>query len=167
MDFDHAFSVAAPIDEVWALLGDGERIVPCIPNTRLIGRAGENSYDVEIEADVGLVTLRSQANVTLTKRDDDAHRQTLRIVARDGDGDQLADATATIVLTEGAERTLAAVHTSVEVGGIARLVSQDKIDEVANRTFTTFGANLEALLRYPAHAPGPPATTGSRPNWSS
>jgi hypothetical protein len=42
---------------------------------------------------------------------------------------------------------MAAVHTSVEVGGIGRLVSEDKIDEVANRTFTRFGVNLEALLQ--------------------
>jgi carbon monoxide dehydrogenase subunit G len=147
MDFDHAFSVAGPIDEVWALLGDVERVVPCIPNTRLIGRAGENSYDVEIEADVGLLTLTSKASVTLTARDDATHSEGLQIVAHDGDGNQLADATATIVLSEGAGRSLAAVHTSVEVGGIGRLVAEDKIDEVANRTFTKFGANLEALLK--------------------
>jgi carbon monoxide dehydrogenase subunit G len=145
MEFDHAFSVGAPIDDVWAVLGDGERLVPCIPNARLVGSSG-NSYDIEVEADIGFVTLKTKVNVTLGERDDGGHRQVLEIHARDGDGDQLADATATIVLTEAAGRSVAAVHTSVEVGGIARLVSEDKIDEVANRTFTKFGANLEALL---------------------
>ncbi|MEA2218516.1 MAG: uncharacterized protein QOJ35_1142 [Solirubrobacteraceae bacterium] len=144
MEFDHAFSVMAPIDDVWAALGDGARVVPCIPNARLTGRSGD-SYDIEIEADVGLVTLKTQAVVTLGERDDGAHREVLRIVATQ-DGDQLADATTTIVLTEAQGRSLAAVHTSVEVDGIAKLVSEDKIDEVANRTFTKFGANLEALL---------------------
>ena len=146
MEFDHAFSVTIAIDEVWAALGDGERIVPCIPNARLTGRSGADSYDVDIEADIGLITLKTKAKVTLSDRDDGAHRQVLRIVAREADGDELADATATIVLTEAGGRTMAAVHTSVEVGGVARFVSEDKIDEVANRTFTKFGANLETVL---------------------
>ena len=147
MEFDHAFSVTITIDEVWAALGDGERVVPCIPNARLTGSSGADSYDVDIEADIGLITLKTKAKVTLSDRDDGAHRQVLRIVAREADGDELADATATIVLTEAGGRSMAAVHTSVEVGGVARLVSEDKIDEVANRTFTKFGANLEAMLR--------------------
>ena len=147
MEFDHAFSVVAPIGEVWEVVGDGERVVPCIPNARLTGRSGADSFDVEIEADIGFVTLKTKADVTLSDRDEAAHREVLRITAREADGDELADATATIVLTEAGGRVLAAVHTSVEVGGVARLVSEDKIDEVANRTFTRFGANLEALLK--------------------
>lgn len=145
MEFDHAFSVTAPIDEVWAALGDGERIVPCIPKARLTGRSGEDSYDIEIESDVGFVTLTAKAKVTLSGREDATHTQVLRVVA-ETDGDPLADARATIVLTEGGGRSLAAVHTSVEVSGIAKFVSEDKFDEVANRTFTKFGANLEAAL---------------------
>jgi carbon monoxide dehydrogenase subunit G len=147
MEFDHAFSVGRPIDEVWAALGDPEKVISCIPNTQLTGPAGDDSFEAQVEADVGFVTLRTTVRVTISERDDAAHREVLGIVARDDDGDQLADATAAIVATEAAGRTLAAVHTSVEVSGIARLVSEDKIDEVANRTFTTFGVNLEALLR--------------------
>ncbi len=147
MDFDHAFSVTMPLDAVWAALADGELIVPCIPNARLTGRSGADSYDVDIEADIGLVTLKTKAKVTLSDRDGASHSQVLRIVAREADGDELADATATIVLSDAGGRSLAAVHTSVEVNGVARFVSEDKIDEVANRTFTTFGANLEAALR--------------------
>ena len=146
MEFDHAFSVAAPIDEVWEALGDAERVVSCIPNARLVGGSAASGFDVEIEADVGLVTLRSEARVSISERDDAARREVLTIFAREADGDQLADATATFVVSEAGGRSLAAVHTSVEVGGIGRLVSEDKIDEVANRTFTRFGANLEALL---------------------
>lgn len=146
MEFDHAFSVARAIDEVWTALGDVELVVSCIPNARLAGSAGDDGFDVEIEADVGLITLTAKAKVTLSERDDGAHRELLRILATEADGDRLADATATFVLTQAAGRTLAAVHTSVQVSGIARLVSAGKIDEIANRTFTTFGANLEARL---------------------
>src|SRR5688500_15117746 len=122
MEFDHAFSVAAQIDTVWAALGDAEQVASCIPNARLAGRTGDNAFDVEIEADVGLLTLKTNANVEVAARDDAAHREELRIVASEDDGDQLADATSTIVLAEAGGRSLAAVHTSVDVGGIGRLV---------------------------------------------
>jgi carbon monoxide dehydrogenase subunit G len=145
-EFDHAFSVWAPIDDIWAALDDADIVVSAIPDARLVGPSGENSDDVTIEADVGLITLKADAMVTVEERDDAAHREVLRIVA-ETDGDELADATATIVLTDAGGRALAAVHTSVEVSGIGRLVSMDKLDEVANRTFTKFGASLGAALR--------------------
>jgi hypothetical protein len=44
-----------------------------------------------------------------------------------------------------------AVHTDVELGGIATLVAQDTLDQVAGDTLRTFAANLEALVR---QAPG-------------
>jgi len=31
MEFDHSFSVAAPIDAVWAAMTDVERVAPCVP----------------------------------------------------------------------------------------------------------------------------------------
>jgi hypothetical protein len=77
----------------------------------------------------------------------------LRVVARDADGDTLADATIAIVLTQAASGIDATVHSIVEVGGIAIFVAQDTLDEVAGRTLQTFAANLQALL---VQAPGDP-----------
>jgi len=151
MEFDHAFSVAAPLDAVWATMTDVERVAPCVPNTRITGPAGEGSYNIEITAVFGPLTVTAAGNITLAERDDAVHRQVLKVVASDPDGDTLADATLTIVLTQSASTTDAAVHSSVEVGGIATFVGKETLNEAAQKTLTTFAANLAALLK---EAPG-------------
>jgi carbon monoxide dehydrogenase subunit G len=150
MEFDHSFSVSAPIDAVWTTITDIERVAPCVPNTRVTGHAGPDSYDVEITAAVGPFEITANGNITLAERDDAAHREVLKVRADDPDGDTLAEATVTIVLTQDGDTTAGAVHSSVEVGGLATLVAEDTLNQVAGTTLRTFAANVEALLREPA-----------------
>lgn len=146
MDFDHVFSVAAPIDAVWAAIIDIERVAPCMPNTRVTGRAGPYSVDIEITAAAGPIELTAAGTLTLLERDDAARRAVLKVVANDPDGDMLADATVAIVLTEDGDATKGAVHSSVELGGLATLVGEQTIDQAAGGALRTFATNLEALL---------------------
>jgi carbon monoxide dehydrogenase subunit G len=147
MRFDHGFSVSAPADTVWTTITDIERVAPCVPNTRVTGRAAPDGFDIEITAAVGPFEVTAAGTITLAERDDAARREVLKIVAADADGDTLADATVTIVLTGDGATTAGAVHTEVELGGIATLVAQDTLDQVAGDTLRTFAANLEALVR--------------------
>jgi carbon monoxide dehydrogenase subunit G len=146
MEFDHGFSVHAPIDAVWATITDIERVAPCLPNTRVTGAAGPDSYDVEITAAFGPFEITATGKVTLVEHDDATRREVLKVVAHDPDDEPLADATVTIVLTQDGDTTSAAVHSSVAVGGLATLVADETLDEVAGKTLNTFAANLEALL---------------------
>jgi carbon monoxide dehydrogenase subunit G len=147
MELDHAFSVAAPRDAVWATITDIERVAPCVPNTRVTGRVGESSHSVEITAVVGPITVTTEGVITLAERDDAAYREVLKVVVSDPDGDTLADATLTIVLAQSASTTDAAVHSDLAVGGVATFVSEATLNEVARKTLTTFAANLAALLK--------------------
>ncbi len=149
MEFEHSFSVAAPIDAVWAAMTDIERFAPCVPETRVTGRAGAASYNVEITVAVGPLATTVEGNITLAERDDARHREVLKVVAKDSDSDTPTDATLTIVLTQTAAWTDAAVHSSVEVSGIVALMGEEKIAEVAADTIGTFATNLETLLGQP------------------
>lgn len=146
MEFDHAFAVAAPVDTVWATITDIERVAPCVPNTRVTGRAGPDSYDVEITAEIGLFEISADGNITLVERDDAARREVLKVVATEPDGDNLAEATVTIVLTEAGGATAGAVHSSVEPGGVATLINEETLGQVAGNALRTFAKNLETLL---------------------
>lgn len=146
MEFDHAFSVAAPIDAVWTTITDIERVAPCVPNTRVTGPAGDDGFNVEITVAVGFFEVTAEGTITLVERDDAAHREVLKVVAHDPDGDPFADATLTIVLTQDGATSDGAVHSSIEVGGLATIVAEETLGEVAANTLKTFAANLEALL---------------------
>ncbi len=152
MDFEHEFSVAAPIDDVWAAITDIERVAPCIPDARVTGPAGDDGVRVEISVSAGPLDVTSEATITVTGRDDAAHREVLTVAATYADGDALADATVTIVLREAGAGTAAAVHSSVEVSGIAGLVGEGRLDSIAADTIGQFAENLAALLR-PATSP--------------
>ena len=148
MEFDHAFSVAAPIDAVWTTITDIERVAPCVPNTRVTGSAGRDSYAIEITAAVALFEITAAGSITLAERNDAARREVLKVVANDADGDKLVTAAVTIVLTQdGGDATAGAVHSSVDLGGIATLVAPETLDQAAAGTLRTFASNLEALVQ--------------------
>ncbi len=151
MQLDHGFSVSAPIAAVWTTITDIERVAPCVPNTRVVGAtrpsAGADSHDVEISAAVGPFEITAEGTITLAERDDAAQREVLAVIANDADGDRLAEATVTIVLTQDGDTTDAALHTDVELGGIGAIVAEETLDQVAGNTLRTFASNLEALLR--------------------
>ena len=138
--------MAAPIGAVWATITDVERVAPCVPKARLTGRAGRDGYNVEITAAIGPFEITAQGTITLAERDDDARREVLEVVAGDADGHPLADVRLTITLTEDGPTTRGVVHSSVEVGGIATLVSDEALDQVAGEALRRFAANLEALV---------------------
>ena len=146
MEFDHSFSVAAPIDVVWAAMTDIGRIAPCVPNARVTGRAGADSYDVEVTFAVGPLQTTAERTVALTERDDAGHHEVLTVVNKDSDVDTPADATITIVLTQAADRTDAAMRSIVEVSGVAALIGEDALADFAADTIATFAVNLETLL---------------------
>jgi len=110
------------------------------------GRAGADSFDVEIMFAVGPLQTTAERRITLAERDDATHREVLMVVATGSDGDMPPDATITIVLTEATDRTDAAMRSSVEVSGVAALIGDDTLAGFAADTIMTFATNLEALL---------------------
>jgi carbon monoxide dehydrogenase subunit G len=151
MQFAHAFSVAAPIDDVWATITDIERVAPCVPNTRVTGQAGPESFDVLITATFGPFEITATGTITQTERDHANYREVLTVIVNDPDDEPLAEGTVAIVLSAEGVTTSAAVNTNVVPGAIATLLAEETLDQVAANTLRTFAANLEALL----HGAGP------------
>ena len=71
----------------------------------------------------------------------------LKVVATEPDGDNLAEATVTIVLSDNGTGTDGAVHSRVEPGGVATLINEETLDQVAGNTLRPFAEHLEKLLQ--------------------
>jgi carbon monoxide dehydrogenase subunit G len=66
--FEQVFTVNAPIDKVWALLLDVERLAPCIPGCEKIERIDDDSFFMSVSARVGIVHARFRMRVTMTEK---------------------------------------------------------------------------------------------------
>ncbi len=53
MQSEQSFEVAAPLDQVWGILVDVERITPCLPGASLRARNADGTYDGEFKVKIG------------------------------------------------------------------------------------------------------------------
>ncbi|MDO8210626.1 SRPBCC family protein [Conexibacter sp. CPCC 206217] len=171
MRFDNGFVVQAPIEEVWATLLDVERVAPCMPGAEVLERESEDRYRVAIRVKVGPVSMRYRGEVQIVERDDDAHRATMRVKAKEARGQGTADAHVRMALDgDGADGgTRATMETEVQMSGKVAAMGQGVIADVSARLVETFAGNLAAMLEgggqeeqaAAAAVPTPAAATGS------
>ena len=57
MEFDNSFTVQKPIDEVWNTMTDLERVVPCVPDARVIEKTGDRAVRAEVKIKLGAMTM--------------------------------------------------------------------------------------------------------------
>jgi len=116
VELNNDFEVAAPIDRVWDVLTDVERIAPCLPGAQL--------QEVEGDEFRGVVTVNprpppppSPLSSSFVERDDVGHRAVLRAEGRDtrGAGNAAADITAQLEAVDGGTRVT--VTTDLTVPG--------------------------------------------------
>jgi carbon monoxide dehydrogenase subunit G len=146
MRFDNGFDVKAPIEEVWSTLLDVERVAPCMPGAEVIDRVGDDAYKVAIRVKVGPVTMRYRGEVEVVERDDDGHRATMRVKAKEARGQGTADANVRMALDEQAGGTRAGMETEVQLSGKVAAMGQGVIADISARLVETFAANLAAML---------------------
>ena len=77
MELNNDFEVAAPIDRVWDVLTDVERIAPCLPGAQLQEVEGDEFRGV-VKVKVGPITAQYKGAASFVERDDDGHRATVR-----------------------------------------------------------------------------------------
>ena len=58
MDLDSAFTVTAPIDQVWATLMDFQEVAGCVPGAEVLNKLSEDAYQVGMKVKLGPVTMQ-------------------------------------------------------------------------------------------------------------
>jgi carbon monoxide dehydrogenase subunit G len=142
MEFNNSFSVAKPIDQVWATMLDLERVVPCVPDARVLEKTGETSVKAEIRIRLGSMSMNYSGPAEIVERDDAAHRAVLKARAREAGGQGNAEATVVIGLAEGEEETNATLHSDVIVTGKAAQMGEGVIAAVTEGMIKEFAENL-------------------------
>lgn len=161
MKFENAFTVDAPVDEVWRTLLDVERVAPCMPGAEVTERIGDDAYKVSVKVKVGPMSMTYRGEVQIVDRDEQERRATMHVKAKEARGQGTADAHVQMSLAEEPGGTLAAIETEVQMSGRVAAMGQSVIGDVSAKLIETFAANLAAMLSDGGVAPSEaPAAAG-------
>ncbi|MHC1559553.1 SRPBCC family protein [Actinomycetospora sp. C-140] len=163
MILDNHLAVAAPPDDVFALLGDVERVAGCLPGATLEGREGE-AYRGRVKVKVGPISAAYAGTLRFTEVVPD--ERTLRLSARASDAHGAGDAEADVVLSvaeaDGGSRL--DLHTDLLIRGKIAQFGKGAITTVSSRLLDQFARNLAGeLSSTPASTPagGSTGTSGA------
>src|SRR5436190_6644899 len=167
MEFENTFVVDAPIQEVWDLLLDVERVAPCMPGAQVLEQTAEDAYKVAVKVKLGPMTMNYTGDVEIVDKDAGAHSATMRAKAKEARGQGTASANIRMALEPQNGRTQASILTEMQMSGKAAAMGQGVIRDVAATLTDTFAQNLAALVQTPsAAAPPPPDRKSTRLNSS-
>jgi carbon monoxide dehydrogenase subunit G len=141
VELDHSFSLAKPIDETWQAILDLDRLIPCVEGGRVIERTGPDSAKAEILVKMGAMSLTFTGTVTITEKDEAAHRALMQVKSREAGGQGYANADVAFALTNGA----GTIHTAAQISGKAASMGEGVVYSVLDALVQSFTANLVNL----------------------
>ena len=146
MELKDAFEVDYPVETVWAVLTDVERIAPCLPGARLTGADGDE-YKGLVKVKVGPITSQYNGKASFTERDDDAHRLLMSASGRDSRGAGNASAAISVQLEAvGDSATRVSVHTDLTITGKVAQFGRGVLADVSRKLMGQFAGNLAELI---------------------
>jgi len=156
IEIKESFQVDAPIEAVWRLFMDAEKVVTCLPGAMLEETIDERNFVGKVKVKVGAVTSSYKGKVQFTEIDEQAHR--LQLV---GEGKETSGGTARgtmtttlTALTDG--KTEVVAEATVELTGRIMQVGRGMINGVSKQLFKQFAARAKQILE------AEPAAEGAR-----
>lgn len=145
MEFNNSFSVQKPIDEVWATMLDLERVVPCVPDARVVEKTGDKSVKAEVRIRLGSMSMKYTGPAEIVEQDDAAHRAVLTARAKEAGGQGNADARIEVQLSDAGGTTDGSIHSVVNVTGKAAQMGEGTIAAITEGMIAAFSENLAQL----------------------
>lgn len=156
MRLENQFTVPTPVGHAWDLLGDVQRLAPCMPGASLDSVDGDRFSGV-IKVKVGPIRLTYRGEAQFLERDPAAHRAVIRAAGKEASGGGTASATITTSLRAAGESTEVNVLTDLDLTGKPAQFGRGIVADVAGRLVGRFADNLAATL----HPPAGTGTTGA------
>jgi carbon monoxide dehydrogenase subunit G len=153
MKLEQSFEVRAPVDRVWDMLVDLDRVAPCLPGAEITESGDDGSYRGSFTVKLGPTTAAYRGEVKLEEVDQAGHRVRMQARGQDKRGQGSAKATITSALHEEDELTRVDVETDFTLTGrLARFGRGGMIEDVSNRLMRDFAGCLQRSIEGPAVA---------------
>lgn len=140
------FVVAADVDTVWAHLLDMEGVAQCVPGAKVEEVVPPATYRGRIRLKIGPMTVEYRGEATLLEVDEDAHRATIQMKAREARGQGAALATVRNSLVAVPEGTHVRAETELDITGPQAQFGKGVLEDVGGRILEEFTARLERRI---------------------
>jgi carbon monoxide dehydrogenase subunit G len=141
VELDHPFSNGKPTDYNWQAILDLDRVIPCVEGGSVLERTAPDIAKAEIAVKMGAMSMKFTGTVTVTERDDAAHRAVLQVKSREAGGQGYANADVTFSLSDGG----GTVHTAAQISGKAASMGEGVVVSVLDALIKDFTGKLEAI----------------------
>jgi carbon monoxide dehydrogenase subunit G len=141
VQLDHTFSNGKETDYNWEAILDLDRLIPCVEGGHVLERTAPDSAKAEIVVKMGAMSMRFTGTVTVTERDDDAHRAVLQVKSREAGGQGYANADVTFALSNGG----GTIHTAAQITGKAASMGEGVVVSVLDALINDFAEKLKGI----------------------
>src|SRR3954467_6800082 len=146
VEFENAFTVKAPVADVYDALLDVERVAPAMPGAKVLEKVSDDAYKVAIKVKLGPVTMTYRGDVTVVERDPEKHAAVLDVKAKEARGQGSANAKVSMALEQADGATRGTMNTSVQLSGKAAAMSRGVIDDVSKRPLDQVAQNVGGIV---------------------
>jgi carbon monoxide dehydrogenase subunit G len=144
MILNNEFTVAAPVDRVWAYFLDVPNLAPCLPGASLVGDDGNGNYEGKVVAALGPVKLNFSGTARIVEADEAAHRMVLRAAGSEDRGRGEAEMTITATLRPESGGTRVTVAQDLSISGAAANFGRGMIADVTSVLLGNFAECVQA-----------------------
>jgi carbon monoxide dehydrogenase subunit G len=141
VELDHSFSTSKPLDESWTAILDLERVVPAVEGGRVTERTGPDSANAEIKVKMGAMSMTFAGTVTVTEKDEAAHRAVMQVKSKEVGGNGYANADVTFTLADGG----GTIHTAAQITGKAASMGESVVVSVLDALINDFTTKLGSI----------------------
>jgi len=164
MKLEQSFSVAAPVEQVWAALVDVERIAPCLPGAEITGVDESGAYEGTFSIKLGPTTAAYRGSLRMESVDEAARTATMSAKGTDKRGQGGASATIVSTMREEGDETHVDVLTDFHITGrLARFGRSGMIEDISKRLMRDFADCLQATIGAAPASASAPAAASSAP----
>jgi carbon monoxide dehydrogenase subunit G len=163
MELKNQYEIGAPVDTLWDVLNDVERIAPFVPGFALAEVDGD-TYRGTIKIKVGAITVSYNAEIEVLERDEAAKRVVMEVSGRERRGPGSVHAKVTSLLHPRDERTQIALVTEVQVTGKVAQFGSGVLSDVSASLLGQFVKGLEEELQPSGAAPAAGANGAAAAN---